>query len=203
MHLPPLNQTKDIIPYKKIPFNYDYTSVFFTHIHDRHGTGCHWLSRLLHLNKTHPGNQEVNISACIGPCLGGICLGCLEISSPAVSSNGKPVVVAKPRNLDTNHSSSLQHSGSWVDQHLLAIDEALQLLWGPRHGALCHGAETHKCDAERPIYVQRVHILVEKFRKPGEAASLPCELQHLDCQTQAPRQKNWDCSARIRQCDFV
>merc|ERR1719391_1139386 len=48
-------------------------------IHDRHSTGCHWLSRFLHLNKTHP----------------------------AVSSNGEPVVVAEPGDLNPDHGSGL------------------------------------------------------------------------------------------------
>ena len=95
-------------------------------------------------------------------------------------------MVAEPGNLNTNHGSGLQHSGSWVDQHLFPVDEALQLLWGSRHGALCHGAETHKYDKEPLIYV---HIQVENFRKPGEAPGLPCELQHLDCQTQGTQAK--------------
>ena len=47
-----------------------------------------------------------------------------------------------------------------------------------------------------------VHVLVQKFGKPGEAPGLPSELQHLDCQTQPPKQKNLGLLCKIQPMEF-
>ena len=82
-------------------------------VHDRHGTSRHRLGRLLHLDQAHS----------------------------AVARDGEPVVVAEPGDLHPNHGGRLQHRGSRVDKHFLSVNEALELLWSPRHGTLCHSTE--------------------------------------------------------------